>query len=234
MSDAVPVRDAASVILVRDRESHPRVLMGQRSRRAAFMPGVFVFPGGAVDDGDARIGLSQGIDADCHRRLSAGAGGNLAATALQAAAIREVSEETGLLLGQPGVWSSPAPPGWEVFEDNACLPGAGGFRFVFRAITPPGAPRRFDARFFLVDADTAVHGNDLDDFSAAADELSGLRWVPLDAVSSLRIAFITTLALETAAPLIAHDEPPANVPCITGDRERLLRSNRADRTRFVY
>lgn len=228
-----PIRDAASVILVRDRATRPRVLMGQRSRNAAFMPGVFVFPGGAVDEEDARIPLHSNVNTTCRQRLCEG-GDNRLATALQAAAIREVSEETGLLLGRSGNWSEPAPRGWEVFHQNTCLPCASDFRFVFRAITPHGAPRRFDARFFLVDADTAVHGGSLDDFSGAADELSGLSWIPLDEVSSLRIAFITTLALETATPLMAHDDSPADVPCIAGEREQLLRNARADRSRFVF
>lgn len=233
MTDPVPVRDAASVILVRDRATRPQVLMGQRSRTAVFMPGVYVFPGGAVDDGDARVPLSQRLNTTCAERLREGAGSPLV-NGLQAAAIREVSEETGLLLGQPGIWTDNAPAGWETFHRNACRPCARSFRFVFRAITPVGPPRRFDARFFLVDADVAVHGEDLDDFSAATDELSNLRWVPLDAVDSLRIAFITTLALETAAPHMAHNDPPDSVPCITGDREQTLRSARPDRNRFAY
>lgn len=208
--------------------------MGQRNRRAVFMPGVFVFPGGAVDAGDGQVSLARGLGATCRDRLTEGTDSGVTAAALQAAAIREVSEETGLLIGRKGSWPAPAPPDWEVFEDRGCLPCAGGFRFVFRAITPPGAPRRFDARFFLVDADAAVHGNDLDDFSGAADELSGLCWVPLDEVKSLRIAFITTVALETASALIVHDDPPHDVPCIAGDREQILRSTRADRGRFAF
>jgi len=187
MTQPVPVRDAASVILVRDRATHPKILMGQRSRTATFMPGVYVFPGGAVDDGDPHVPLLQRLNATCAERLREGASDTLV-SGLQAAAIREVSEETGLLLGQPGIWSDNAPAGWENFQKKACKPCARGFRFVFRAITPVGPPRRFDARFFLVNADLAVYGEDLDDFSDATDELSNLRWVPLDEIDSLRIA----------------------------------------------
>ena len=207
--------------------------MGQRSRNAAFMPGVYVFPGGAVDDGDARVPLLQGLNAICEKRLSEGCSETLV-TGLQVAAIREVSEETGLLLGNSGIWTDDAPAGWEAFHENACRPCAGHFRFVFRAITPPGHPRRFDARFFLADADAAVHGENLDDFSSATDELSNLRWVALDEVDSLRIAFITTLALETATSHMANDEPPESVPCIAGDREQVLRSARPDKKRFSF
>jgi len=207
--------------------------MGQRSRTATFMPGMYVFPGGAVDEGDPHVPLLQRLNATCAERLREGASDTLV-SGLQAAAIREVSEETGLLLGQPGIWSDNAPAGWENFQKKACKPCARGFRFVFRAITPVGPPRRFDARFFLVNADLAVYGEDLDDFSDATDELSNLRWVPLDEIDSLRIAFITTLALETAAGHMAHDEAPDTVPCITGEREEALRSLRPDRSRFAY
>ncbi len=95
--------------------------------------------------------------------------------ALAAAAIRELWEETGLALGQPGTMTLPGD--WAGFSARGLLPDAAALRFVFRAITPPGRTRRFDARFFLADAD-AVAG-DSDDFSAASDELSHLHWLPL-------------------------------------------------------
>ena len=49
MTDKTAIRNAATVILLRDRLENPRVLMGQRGANAAFMPNKFVFPGGAVD-----------------------------------------------------------------------------------------------------------------------------------------------------------------------------------------
>jgi 8-oxo-dGTP pyrophosphatase MutT (NUDIX family) len=234
MTDTTSIRDAASVILVRDRHRAPRVLMGQRHQRAAFMPGVFVFPGGAVDPQDAQVSLHCDLTSACRERLADGANPELC-LALQGAAIREVREETGLLLGRDAPWAAtPAAASWQIFAEECCTPASAGFRFFFRAITPPGAPRRFDARFFLVDADQAVAKGDLDDFSRADDELSNLQWVPLADVSSLRIAFITHLALEKALPLIAHDDPPAEVPLIQGSRESMLRRAREDGGRFAY
>ena len=52
MTDKTAIRNAATVILLRDQLENPRVLMGQRDANAAFMPNKFVFPGGAVDAED--------------------------------------------------------------------------------------------------------------------------------------------------------------------------------------
>ena len=48
-------RDSATLILVRRDNAEPQILMGKRSAKHAFMPNKFVFPGGKVDAGDARI-----------------------------------------------------------------------------------------------------------------------------------------------------------------------------------
>ena len=55
--DKTAIRNAATVIALRDRATDPHVLMGQRGAQAAFMPNKFVFPGGAVDAADADIPL---------------------------------------------------------------------------------------------------------------------------------------------------------------------------------
>jgi 8-oxo-dGTP pyrophosphatase MutT (NUDIX family) len=88
-------------------------------------------------------------------------------------------------------------------------------RFVFRAVTPPGRPRRFDARFLLVPAE-AVAG-DPDDFSAATDELSYLQWVPLDAARSFDLPFITEIVLAEIAHRLLADAPPPAVPFFRND-----------------
>jgi len=59
LTDAPPIRDAATIIMVRDAATRPRVLMGQRGQSAVFMPSKFVFPGGAVDAVDATIPLAN-------------------------------------------------------------------------------------------------------------------------------------------------------------------------------
>ena len=195
----VPIRDAASLILVRDAGSRPAVLMGQRGAGAAFMPMKFVFPGGAVDPGDAAIRLAGPLPAACRTRLAAECSGP-APEAFAAAAIRELWEEAGLVLGRPGAWPGPPPGDWQAYAATGHLPSAEALCFVFRAITPPGRPRRFDARFFLAEADRLA--GDPDDFSAASDELAHLQWVPLDAARGFDLPFITEVVLaEVAARL---------------------------------
>lgn len=217
MTIAVPVRDAATVILVRDRATRPQVLMGQRGSNAVFMPSKFVFPGGAVDPDDALVPLAGSVGPVCAARLAEGAVAERV-HALQAAAIREVWEESGLLLGTPGEWAGPAPPDWEGFCATGHLPCAAAFSYVFRAITPAGPPRRFDARFFLVDV-SAVAG-DPDDFSLASDELSQLQWIPLAEMGSLDLPLITEVVLDEVAQVLACSGPPPQVPCFRDEDEQ--------------
>lgn len=217
MMSAVPVRDAATVILVRDRATRPQVLMGQRGAKAVFMPSKFVFPGGAVDPADALVPLAGSVGPVCASRLAEGALEERV-HALQAAAIREVWEESGLVLGTPGEWAGPVPADWEDFRATGHLPCAAAFRYVFRAITPLGPPRRFDARFFLVDV-SAVAG-DPDDFSRASDELSQLQWIPLEDISSLDLPLITEVVLGEVAQVLACTGSPPEVPCFRDEDEQ--------------
>ena len=205
----VPVRDAATVILVRDAGTDPKILMGQRGAGAAFMPSKFVFPGGAVDEADAEVALGAPLSEPCATRLRSDS--RVSPSALAAAAIRELWEETGLRLARPG---PPAPwPGFGGAPDPSAL------RFIFRAVTPPGRPRRFDARFFVADA--AAIAGDPDDFSAAEDELSHLGWRPLDEIRALDLPFITEVVLGELAAALPRLEPPETVPFFRNDDEAL-------------
>ncbi|MBC7142521.1 MAG: NUDIX hydrolase [Rhodobacteraceae bacterium] len=204
-----PIRDAATILLVRRDAGAPAILMGQRGAGAAFMPSKYVFPGGAIDPGDATVPLADPLAPACLRRLGAGAPPGLA-PALAAGAIRELWEETGLLLGAPGSWPGTAPEGWRDFAESGLLPTAAALSFVFRAITPPGRPRRFDARFFLADA--ASLAGDPDDFSRASDELSHLHWVPMAEARRLNLPFITEVVLGEVAALLARGGAPEAVP----------------------
>ncbi len=208
------IRDAASVIVLRRDGARPaRVLMGRRGRAAAFMPSKFVFPGGALDRADGAVPLADLPDSACLERLRVQADPALAEPLLKAA-IRELWEETGLRLGRPDPCARDlarqAPAPWRGFLDRGLLPGAAGLRFVFRAVTPPGRPRRFDARFFLVDA--ARLEGDLDGFSEAGDELSDLQWIPLDRTRDFDLPFITRVILAEIAAALADPGHDGRVP----------------------
>lgn len=217
--DKSRLRDAATVIVLRDPTSAPHVLMGQRGAKAAFMPNKFVFPGGAVDAEDSAVPLARSLPALCAERLCEASARDIAHP-LAVAAIRELWEETGLILGQPGTWPGDVPPDWQGYARTGHLPDASALQFVFRAITPPGNPRRFDARFFLADA---VHvSSDLDDFGAACEELSHLQWVPLKDARRFDLPFITEVVLAEIAARAGDPEPPASVPFFRNDDEESL------------
>jgi 8-oxo-dGTP pyrophosphatase MutT (NUDIX family) len=210
----IAIRDAATVVVLdRHAPAGPSVLMGQRGAAAAFMPSKYVFPGGAVDAADATARLSSGIAPETAARLAAEPRPGAATDphALAAAALRELAEETGLMTGHPG----PAPEGWDHYAGSGLAPDASALIYIFRAITPPGRSRRFDARFLLLDAER-LHG-DRHDFSGACDELSHLHWVPLAQTRALDLPFITEVVLAELAGLLARAGrgpllPPQSVP----------------------
>ncbi len=200
------IRDASTIILLRETAQGPSVLMGQRGAGAVFMPSKFVFPGGAVDSDDASVVFSDPLNALCTHRLALetdAARATAHPNALAAAALRELFEETGLPLGPRASWPAASGPA-----------SATPLHFVFRAITPKGRPRRFDARFFIADA--AQIDADPDDFSRAEDELSHLHWVPITEARALNLPFITEVVLAEVSAVLAktggHSADPDGVP----------------------
>ncbi len=178
-----PVRpvDGASVVLVRGRGAKAEVLMGRRRPRAAFLPNIYVFPGGRVDPADYDVPSGIELRPDVAQRLTRRCGAS-PAPALAMAAIRETHEETGFLLGDP-VARHDAPrdaprdatsPIWRAFAQAGAAPAFARLEYVARAITPTLMPRRFNTRFFMVDARHAM--GEL----RQGGELLDLRWVSLD------------------------------------------------------
>ena len=210
------IRDAATIILLRETPQGPAVLMGQRGAKAAFMPNKFVFPGGAVDDGDADVPLAHPLSDATHHRLTQHS--DLPPNALVVAAIRELWEETGLQIYADLPWETPATD-WHGFDGT---PDAAGLSFMFRAITPPSRPRRFDARFFVTDVSTVQ--NDPDDFSAASGELSNLSWLPIATARDYDLPFVTQIVLAEVEQYIARGHAIDTVPFFThdGDANRVL------------
>lgn len=178
--------DAATLIILRNQRE---VLMGVRSHRHAFLPNHYVFPGGRVDPGDARVSAPIGLRAEVESRLTAAAS-PARARALAMAAVRETWEETGLLLGEPvdrplATRSS----GWRPLFRQGVVPALHRLDYLARAITPPGQVRRFDARFFLVDA-KYLQGE-----LRSNGELDDLHWVDLRDTRHLPVISITELVL---------------------------------------
>jgi 8-oxo-dGTP pyrophosphatase MutT (NUDIX family) len=188
----VPIRDAATIMVLRD-EPELEVLMVQRTARMAFGARAWVFPGGRVDledevdSGDTLRGLT---DERASELLGVSRGG----LAWWIAGVRETVEEAGLLLVDQS--SEPSDHVIEmvrsaVDQDSASLVPAlraHGLRVdlstmheVARFITPEGPPRRFDTRFLVANA-PARQSVSPDD-----GEVVAARWIrPADAISLWR------------------------------------------------
>jgi glyoxylase-like metal-dependent hydrolase (beta-lactamase superfamily II)/8-oxo-dGTP pyrophosphatase MutT (NUDIX family) len=167
IADRLVPRPAATLLLLRDGTLGPEAFLLQRTTSAAFLAGVHVFPGGALDkaDSDARVlsrvtGLSE---AQASARLGLESGG----LAYWVAAIRECFEEAGILLaeGEGGQtldttraaelsqYRAPLHAGklalHEMLEQERLVLRGGALAYFGHWITAPGRARRFDTRFFL-------------------------------------------------------------------------------------
>jgi len=168
-------RDAASLILLRGEGRTLEVLAGRRPLDVKFMPGVYVFPGGAIDPPD-RIAWS------IESRTEA-LGAKLARSAR--AALRETWEEAGILVGRAGGAPPHEPavrPIEQAYLGRGLVAAMDVLTYVGRAITPSHSFRRFNTRFFLCDG-TNVFGE-----PAASDELEDVGWHPIgdEALASFR------------------------------------------------
>lgn len=176
------IRRASTVCVVRDDPRY-EVLMVQRPETSRFMPSVWVFPGGAVDDSDSDAPRTFGRADDW-----------------RVAALRELIEETGLWLTADGATEHP------LTEDAFGTVEAAGTHldpdtlvYFSNWITPEPFPVRFDTRFFLARVDGSVEG------VVDGDELVDLTWIePMTALEADRagvfdIAFPTRKTLELLA-----------------------------------
>jgi 8-oxo-dGTP pyrophosphatase MutT (NUDIX family) len=192
------VRDAATVVLLRDTAAGPEAYLLRRVRGMAFAAGMTVFPGGAVDprDADADVGWVGPPAAEWAAPFDAD---EPLARALVCAAVRETFEESGVLLAGPSADAvcGTDGPDWEAdraglerrdFSLAELLARRG---LVLRAdllrpwahwITPPSeGPRRYDTRFFVaaLPAGQATR--------AVTTEADVVEWVrPADALEQFR------------------------------------------------
>lgn len=162
--EATPPRQAATVILLRGEDRTLEVLLVKRTEKARFMGGVWVFPGGAVDEDDGRHG---------HR----------------AAAARELTEEAGVTIHDPSTlvefsrWITPA----EVtvrFDTRFFLaelpagqePEIDGQECVAQAwFTPQDALDAYSRQEIVLVFPTIKHLEQLGAFSTVAELLSSAR-----------------------------------------------------------
>ncbi|MEL6473406.1 MAG: NUDIX hydrolase [Pseudomonadota bacterium] len=183
-------KDAATLILVRRDQASPRVLMGKRSGRHDFMPDKYVFPGGRVDPQDGRAPTVSELRAPVEEKLLIQSRRKPRAFALTA--IRETFEETGLIVGRDESIGGKAPAGWETYYGLNAAPCLKGMIFIGRAITPPYRPKRFDARFFMAEAeDTLIDERPPVDGA----ELHDLQWVTLADAMALDLPSVTRFML---------------------------------------
>ena len=162
-----PAVASATVVLMREGEGGPEVLLLRRNRATGFVPGAYVFPGGRVDAADGQDALVRRWDGltreAAAERLGLAPDADPPAIAYYGAALREAVEETGLLAG---VVAANGQPGDEVVSDareallgrgasfaaaleglDARLDGA-AIEYIAHWVTPTVEPRRYDTRFF--------------------------------------------------------------------------------------
>jgi 8-oxo-dGTP pyrophosphatase MutT (NUDIX family) len=205
-------KDAATLIIIDRTEPTPKVLLGRRHEGHKFMPGKFVFPGGRVELHDRLMPSASELDPRTEARLLARSGrlSRGKARALALAAVRETFEETGLMLGTKRADAPKAPGGlWKAFADARVHPDLAPMHYIARAITPPARPKRFDTRFFAVDANLIAHK--VDGVIGPDTELVELVWIAVPETKRLGLLTITTVVLEElearAAAGMSHDLP---------------------------
>ncbi len=193
-------QDAATLIIL-DATGPPRILMGRRRPQQVFLPNKFVFPGGRADKVDRAIPATDELDDREQSKLlieMKGTASAARARGLALAALRETYEEAGVLIGQKAcdesVKTLPAPQdigAWEGFFEEQVRPQLSPLKFLARAITPPGRPRRYDTRFFLVDAQHIAKT-----VSPPDDELKELGWFNTEELRHLDVPNITRAVIE--------------------------------------
>lgn len=188
--EPVTPRPASTLILVREGNEAPEVLLMERGAGASFMPGAYVFAGGAVDPADASpeaYALSPHLSDE---RASVALKVPQDGLAYYVAAVREALEECGLLLAYEADDSIVQLAHWEEVKLHAVrnqvnrlhinlpqLCREQGWRLALDQlhyfahwITPPGARVRFDTRFFICRAPEQQTA------SLASEEMSALIW----------------------------------------------------------
>jgi 8-oxo-dGTP pyrophosphatase MutT (NUDIX family) len=201
---------------MRDQNDEMQVLLLKRHRASGFVPGAYVFPGGRTDDADATPELRE------HCRIPER--GSVPAH-YWFGAVREVFEETGVLLARdgrgvyaPDASSSAELEAWreKLMSNQATLLAVvralnlqvalDNVVYFAHWITPEAEPRRYDTRFF---AAALPEGRTI---RPDAREMDDALWIsPADALErfeagALPMVFPTVRTLQQLAPFrTVHD-----------------------------
>ena len=223
--DNVRPRDASTLIIIDRSGGVPKVLLGKRHHGHKFMPGKFVFPGGRMETNDRLMPVAAGLNPAAEHLLMKEMQRPSAAKAraLALAAIRETFEETGLLFGARLSDAPKSPTGpWSEFAATGFYPDLSALHFIARAVTPTRRPKRFDTRFFAVDASAIAHR--VEGVVHGDAELVELVWMPLNEARTLDMPTITGVVLDELQARVSagfgHDLP---VPYYRMPRTRFLR-----------
>jgi 8-oxo-dGTP pyrophosphatase MutT (NUDIX family) len=204
----VRARDAASLILLRGEGPSLELLAGRRPGHVRFMPGVYVFPGGAIDAEDNRAWPGEPADVLPPRlRRSA------------RAALRETWEEVGVLVGSRGT-VSPHPqgtPAQRAYAEHGVEPGFARLAYVGRAITPSTVFRRFNTRFFVAD------GRDVIGEPNSSDELEDVGWHPIGRTPLSPFRDVSQFMLAEAIAMRERTAPPERPLLCTVRNKRRIR-----------
>ncbi|MGF7162751.1 8-oxo-dGTP pyrophosphatase MutT (NUDIX family) [Rhodoligotrophos appendicifer] len=210
-------KDAATLIVLRNDGGERKIMMGKRHEAHKFMPNKFVFPGGRLDPADCRVPTVHGLHPAVEDRLMVKMRGRPTrsrARGLAMAAVREAFEETGLVIGKPAdKHHRTSDKAWQAFFSTGYAPDLSGLRYFARAITPPGRTRRFDARFFVVDASYVA--NIETPHVVNTEELLDRYWFTFEEAHALDLPWITNEVLKMLGQALGetgHIDPARGVP----------------------
>ena len=219
MNDPVPARPSATVVVLRGGEGAPELLMVKRRAGDAFGES-YAFPGGVVDHDES----------DAHGRVAgrtAGEAGHILAVASDAldyysAAIRELFEETGILLArdEDGRWASETPDirklrpevdkgrlPWSVFlESQGLRLACDALHYFAHWETPVVQPKRWSTRFFLAELPPGQNA------SCDGTEVTDIRWLTAEAAlgrarsGDMKLPFPTTRNLMNMSAFASIDD----------------------------
>jgi 8-oxo-dGTP pyrophosphatase MutT (NUDIX family) len=237
-----PTRDAATVLALRDTDAGPEVFMVRRDSRMGFLGGAHVFPGGALDEADCEPALQALTDGfEVVGSLARVHPDAARARGLLLAAVRELFEESGILLARDGEggWvnldeegprAARLKAGREALSrhegDFGALVAAerlrvdvSGLRLFAHWVTPERERKRFDTRFFLARAPGCQSARHCEVESSDGEWITPVRALSRYRAREIELVPPTIASLESLAEYSSVEAAlaafvEAEIPCI--------------------